>query len=393
VANRSRSRINRDRNGGNHSRGSFYRDSSSKTPHGCILLYGPPGCGKTNFLKSTAVEFQLPMELIDCRMLKEDLNEGVKTHLFLKKLFARARESAPSMIILDEIDEVTSRRSLRDVKIRKGIFQLLRELDNIKPGDRLLITATSDRPYLIEPLLFKAKRFDKLIFVPIPNTESRQELFELYLKDIPTEEDINTKGLARITRGYNGHDIEKIVKYAVHMARDENADLNQDHLESSIKDIHPSLTPRILDPIKKFFMRYKSGSLWSGAGRASTGGMEYSRRRRGSRRGRGRRRPGATREEIPVDTESVFEIDEDNDEVEFEIDEGATETAPVDIDWSGSDSDEDEYEEDEDEDDEDDDDFEVGEIVDEDDEEDEELDEVEDEDDDEDEEEEIEDWD
>ncbi len=105
------------------------------------------------------------MEMIPCEILREDVKEGVKTELYFKKLFARARESAPSMIILDNIEEITSKKSLRDMKIRKAVYKLLRELDRIKPGDRLLITATTDRPYLIEPLLFKARRFDKLIFV------------------------------------------------------------------------------------------------------------------------------------------------------------------------------------------------------------------------------------
>jgi SpoVK/Ycf46/Vps4 family AAA+-type ATPase len=77
------------------------------TAHGCILLYGPSGCGKTYFLKSTANEFKLANEFISCHRLKEQFKEGIKTQLYFKKLFGRARESAPSMIILDDIDEIT----------------------------------------------------------------------------------------------------------------------------------------------------------------------------------------------------------------------------------------------------------------------------------------------
>ena len=171
--------------------GRVFRGAS--TPFGCILLYGPVGCGKTYFLRSTANEFRLANEFISCHKLKEQFKEGVKTQLYFKKLFSRARQRAPSMIILDDIDEITSRYSLKDIKIRKAVYQLLRELDNIKPGDRLLITATSDHPYLIEPLLFKSRRFDKLIFVPMPNLDARSELFELYLQDLPIENDINFK--------------------------------------------------------------------------------------------------------------------------------------------------------------------------------------------------------
>jgi hypothetical protein len=213
------------------------------------------------FLKSTANEFRLAHEMISCNTLKEDFVEGVKTQLFFKKLFSRARQSAPSMIILDDIDEITSRDSLKHLKVRKAVYQLLRELDRIKPGDRLLITATSDRPFIIEPLLFKARRFDKLIFVPMPNADSREELFNLYLQDVSYDEDINLKSLGRITSGYNGADIERIINYAIRLAEKGSGTVTQNHLERAAKAIKPSLSSISLDPIKKFFMRYKSGTL------------------------------------------------------------------------------------------------------------------------------------
>jgi hypothetical protein len=235
--------------------------SGSSTPQGCVLLYGPTGCGKTIFLKSTANEFRLPHEMISCRKLKEQFTEGVKTQLYFKKLFARARQSAPSMVILDDIDEITSKKSLGDQKIRKAVFHLLRELDSIKPGDRLLITATSDRPYLIEPLLFKAKRFDKLIFVPMPNSESREELFKLYLKEFSIDDDVNYKSLGRISRGYNGSDIERVVEYSIQFADDDDSNITMHHLENAVSAVTPMLTTDELEPIKRFFMNYKSGSL------------------------------------------------------------------------------------------------------------------------------------
>ncbi len=228
----------------------------------CILLYGPAGCGKTHFLLSTAHEFRLRREFIDCKKLKESFVKGVKTQLFFKKLFARARESAPSMIILDDIDEITSKTTLKHPKIRKAVYQLLRELELVKGGDRILVTATTNRPYFIEPLLFKEKRFDKLVFVPMPNQEVRQGLFEQFLKEAPTDIDINTRILGRISRGYNGSDIRKIVNYADHLAEDDSTKISMEHLETALKDIRPSLTPNILDPIKKFFLGYKSGTLW-----------------------------------------------------------------------------------------------------------------------------------
>ena len=260
---RGRSKTNL-RNSRNRDRSRRLQRSSSmpfSLSQSCILLYGPAGCGKTHFLLSTAHEFRLRREFINCKKLKESFVEGVKTQLFFKKLFARARESAPSMIILDDIDEITSKTTLKHPKIRKAVYQLLRELELVKGGDRILVSATTNRPYFIEPLLFKEKRFDKLVFVPMPNQEVRQGLFEQFLKAVPTDIDINTRILGRISRGYNGSDIRKIVNYADHLAEDDRTKISMEHLETALKDIRPSLTPSILDPIKKFFLGYKSGTL------------------------------------------------------------------------------------------------------------------------------------
>jgi hypothetical protein len=285
-------------------------------------LYGPPGCGKSFFLKSTANEFRLAHELISCQRLKDEIREGIKTQMFFKKLFSRARQSAPSMIILDNIEEITSRDSLRDQKVRKAVYQLLRELDHIKTGDRLLITATSDYPHMIEPLLFKAKRFDKLIFVPMPNFESRRDLFEMYLSDYPVERDINSKSLGRISDGYSGEDIRHVVDLAAHHARQRRARISMHHLEEAIRRVQPSLTPEILDPIKKFFMNYKRGTLWRGEGIDS------------NRSGRA---------QVDEDVEDV----EDDETVEFEILDDEAEEDSGAVEWTEGSDDEDEEDDEE----------------------------------------------
>jgi hypothetical protein len=201
------------------------------------------------------------MEYINCENLKEDFSEGIKTQMFFKKLFSRARESAPSMIILDNIDEITSRKCLKDIKIRKAVYQLLRELERIKSGDRLLITAATDKPHMIEPLLYKAERFDKLLYVPMPDLETRQELFRLFLQKHRVEDDINTKILGRITKGYSGFDIKKVVSYAKHLAAEDGMGITMHYLEAAVGDIRPSVTTKILEPIKHFFVRHKRGLI------------------------------------------------------------------------------------------------------------------------------------
>jgi hypothetical protein len=338
-------------------RGGRVYGGGGTTSHGCILLYGPPGCGKTYFLKSTANEFRLANEFISCRRLKEQFKEGIKTQLYFKKLFARARESAPSMIILDDIDEITSQRNLRDLKIRKAVYQLLRELDNIKPGDRLLVTATSDSPYVIEPLLFKARRFDKLIFVPLPNLEAREELFDLYLKELPTEDDINTKSLSRISQGYNGHDIERVIERAWQLADDEGTNIMMHHLEQALKIVKPRSDQDVLEPIKKFFMQYKSGTLGSSSSPFKPD--RASGRRRGKHRGR-RPRPGERRHKRKPEFSEAVEFELELDEHEDDTSEAEEE---VTVEWSEPEEEDEEEKEETEEEEEEDKDEEAGEAV------------------------------
>jgi hypothetical protein len=262
------------------------------------------------------------MESINCKNLKEDFSEGIKTQMFFKKLFSRARESAPSMIILDNIDEITSRKCLKDIKIRKAVYQLLRELERIKSGDRLLITAATNKPHLIEPLLFKGERFDKLLYVPMPDLESRQELFKLFLRRYRVEDDINTKILGRITKGYSGFDIKKIVKYAKHLAAEDGMGITMHFLEAAVNDIRPSVSIEILEPIKHFFVRHKRGLI------GDTSSSDAS--------------------QTETSGEMVEEDEGEEDESDEQEDDGGLE-----IDWSGevtdedSESDEDERDEDE----------------------------------------------
>jgi hypothetical protein len=250
------------------------------------------------------------MEYIQCENLRDDFLEGVKTQIYFKKLFSRARESAPSMVILDNIDEITSKKSLKDVKIRKAVYQLLRELERIKPGDRLLITAATDRPYLIEPLLFKAERFDKLLYVPMPDLESRQELFKLFLKKYDVEDDINTKILGRITKGYNGLDIKKVVKYARHLAKEDDMGITMHHLENAVNDIRPSVSPNILEPIKQFFVRNKRGLIGEDSYQEVEAVTDWPRDKN--------RRPHRYKYAQIEDEEPEFEITIDEDYVESE---------------------------------------------------------------------------
>jgi hypothetical protein len=243
------------------------------------------------------------------------------------------------MIILDNIEELTSKKSLNDTKIRRSVYQLLRELDNIKSGDRILITATSDYPHLIEPLLFKARRFDKLIFVPLPNAEARQELFKMYLSRYPVERDINYKSLGRISSEYNGLDIRRIVDFSAQMARKQRIRLSMHHLEQAIKQIRPSLTHDVLDPIKRFFMRYKTGTLWSGGSSEPEASIESD-----------------DDEEFELDEEGEEELSvswsDDEDEEDEEDDDEDEDEEDLDMSWDEDDEDEDE-EEDEDYEDED----------------------------------------
>ncbi|AEV69667.1 AAA family ATPase [Acetivibrio clariflavus] len=216
-----------------------------KKSGGGILLYGPPGCGKTFIAKATAGECKanfIPVHITDIL----DPYFGVSSQN-IRDIFIKARAKKPCVLFFDEIDTIGfNRAKLSSENMRPIIDQFLVELEGIdSSNEKILIIGATNMPWDVDPALRRPGRFDKLIFVMPPDVYARKEIFALKLKGRPIE-DIDYMTLAKRTELYSGADIENVVEHAVEnvigsiMKTGIERKINMDDLIFAIEKTKPS---------------------------------------------------------------------------------------------------------------------------------------------------------
>ncbi|HZY92177.1 MAG TPA: AAA family ATPase [Thermoplasmata archaeon] len=182
-----------------------------KTGRG-ILLFGPPGCGKTHVMRAAANELNVPMQIVNGPELVSAL--AGQSEAAVRDVLYRARENAPSIVFFDEIDALASKDSMKTPEVSRAVSQFLTEMDGLRPKDKVIIIATTNRPQTLDPALLRPGRFDKIFYVPPPDVTARQDIFRIHLKGVPTEGAIDFGDLARRSEGFSGADIASVVDEA-----------------------------------------------------------------------------------------------------------------------------------------------------------------------------------
>ncbi|QEC67137.1 AAA family ATPase [Panacibacter ginsenosidivorans] len=188
---------------------------------GGILMYGPPGCGKTFLAKATAGEIDAKFitlglhDILDMWMGNSEKN--------LHEVFQAARKNTPCVLFIDEVDALgASRSDMRTSAMRQIINQFLAELDGVKDSNEgVLILAATNAPWSVDSAFRRPGRFDRVIFVAPPDEESRKEILDSLIKDKPTEK-IDTKDIAKLTPGYSGADLKALIDIAVESKLEES---------------------------------------------------------------------------------------------------------------------------------------------------------------------------
>lgn len=203
----------------------IYKAFGKKTGGG-ILMYGPPGCGKTLLARATAGEIEANFisvgisDILDMWVGNSEKN--------MHGLFQLARQSAPCVLFFDEIDALGANRSdMRQSSSRALINQFLEEMDGVKySNEGILILGATNTPWYVDPGFRRPGRFDRVIFCPPPDKKARLEIITLLLSDKPTEK-LDIDSIAKITEDYSGADLRAIIDIAVESKLPESLKQNR----------------------------------------------------------------------------------------------------------------------------------------------------------------------
>jgi transitional endoplasmic reticulum ATPase len=182
-------------------------------PHSGILLYGPPGCGKTLIAKVLASESEANMFSING---PEIMNKYYgETEAKLRDIFKEAKDNSPSIIFIDEIDAIAPKReeAYGDVE-KRVVAQLLALMDGLNDRGNVIVLGATNRPESIDPALRRPGRFDREFEISVPNEEGRLEILFIHTRGMPVAEDVDLKDLASELHGYTGADIKSLCREA-----------------------------------------------------------------------------------------------------------------------------------------------------------------------------------
>ncbi len=230
-----------------------------KPPKG-VLLYGPPGTGKTLLAKAVANESEANFIYIKGpEIFSKWVGESEKR---IREIFRKARQVAPSIIFIDEIDAIASKRSFTTENEVMGrvVTQLLAEMDGLEGLGGVIVIGATNRPEVLDPALMRPGRFDRHIYVPPPDQKARLEILKVHTRNMPLADDVDLEKIAERTENYTGADIEALCREAALITLREKINakkVRMRHFEEAMNVIKPSLTKNDIESFKRKIERIK----------------------------------------------------------------------------------------------------------------------------------------
>ena len=180
-----------------------------KPPKG-VLLVGPPGCGKTMLAKAVASSTDCSfIRLVGSELAQKYIGEGGR---MVRELFDLAREKAPSIVFIDEIDAIGAKRldtaTSGDREVQRTLMQLLAELDGFDALDDVKLISATNRPDILDEALLRPGRFDRIIEIPLPDEDGRKAILDLHMGKMPKSKNLSVKKIVGLTKGFSGADLK-----------------------------------------------------------------------------------------------------------------------------------------------------------------------------------------
>ncbi len=171
-----------------------------------VLLYGPPGTGKTLMARACAAQTKTTfLKLAGPQLVQMYIGDGAK---MVRDAFALAREKAPTVLFIDELDAIGTKRfdsdKSGDREVQRTMLELLNQLDGFSSDDRVKVIAATNRPDILDPALLRSGRIDRKVELPMPNEEARARILRIHSRNMSVRKDINYSELARSTDDFNG---------------------------------------------------------------------------------------------------------------------------------------------------------------------------------------------
>lgn len=224
------------------------------SPPSGILLYGPPGTGKTLLAKAVANESKANfISIKGPEVMSKWVGESEKA---VRELFKKAKQVAPTIVFLDEIDAIAPRRGAYSGShvTESVVNQILTSIDGLESMEGVVVIGATNRPDILDTSLLRPGRFDRLLLIPAPDKKARLEIFKIHTNKMPLDKDISLEDLANITEGYTGADIEGLCREAAMLSLRENIKtkkVDKENFNKAMESIRPSITESVIKYYKE----------------------------------------------------------------------------------------------------------------------------------------------
>ncbi len=232
----------------------LFKDVGIQPPKG-ILLHGPPGTGKTLLAKAVAASTNSTfIEVVGSELVQKFIGEGAK---LVKEIFQLAREKAPSIIFIDEMDAIAATRievgTSGEREVQRTFMQLLAEIDGFEPLGNVKVIGCTNRKDILDTAIMRPGRLDRHIYVALPEIDGRKEIFRIHSRTMKLDKSVNTDELAAQMEGFSGADIKSVCTEAGYAAiREDRIKVNHDDFLRAVDKVGTDITLESTDYVKMF---------------------------------------------------------------------------------------------------------------------------------------------